>query len=63
MKRRGPDAFKRFKEARSSRTFRHLAEEVGLADFEVTGDGGHDPDSPKVGLGIWLRFRKEEKNV
>ena len=63
VKRRGPDAFKRFKEARSSRTFRQLAEEAGLADFEVTGDGGHDPDSPKVGLGIWLRFRKEEKTV
>jgi len=61
VKRRGPDAFRRFKEARSSRTFRRLAEEAGLVDFEVAGDGANDPDSPQAGLGIWLRFSKEEK--
>jgi ubiquinone/menaquinone biosynthesis C-methylase UbiE len=59
VKRKGPDTFRRFKEARSSRTFRRLAEEAGLIDFEVAGDGAADPDSPQAGLGIWLRFRKE----
>jgi ubiquinone/menaquinone biosynthesis C-methylase UbiE len=61
VKRAGPGAVRRFKEARSSQTFRQLAEKAGLIDFEVAGDGGHDPDNPKAGLGIWLRFRKEER--
>jgi SAM-dependent methyltransferase len=59
VKRRGTDAFKRFKEVRSSRTFRRLAAEARLIDFEVTGDGAADPDGPQAGLGIWLRFRKD----
>jgi ubiquinone/menaquinone biosynthesis C-methylase UbiE len=63
VKKRGPDAIRRFKEARSSQTFCQWAEEAGLTNFEVTGDGGHDPDSPKAGLGVWLRFRKEEKTI
>ena len=63
VQKRGPDAVRRFKKARSSQTFRQWAEEAGLINFEVTGDGGHDPDSPKVGLGVWLRFRKEEKTI
>jgi len=63
VKKRGPDAVRRFKEVRSSQTFRRWAEEAGLINFQVTGNGGHDPDSPKVGLGVWLRFRKEEKIV
>ena len=58
VKKRGPDAFRRFKEARSSQTFRRLAKEAGLVDFQVSGDGGADPDSPQAGLGIWLLFRK-----
>lgn len=63
VKRRGPDAFRCFKEARSSRTFRRLAEEAGLIDFEVAGDGAADPDSPQAGLGIWLRFGKKGEGV
>ena len=63
VKRGGPDAVRSFKEARSSQTFRQWAEEAGLTNFEVTGDGGHEPGSPQVGLGVWLRFRKEEKTV
>jgi len=63
VKRKGADAFKRFQEARSSQTFRRLAEEAGLIDFEVDGDGGADPDTSQAGLGIWLRFRKERKGV
>jgi ubiquinone/menaquinone biosynthesis C-methylase UbiE len=63
VKKRGPDAYRRFKEARSSQTFRRLAEEAGLVDFVVAGDGGSDPDSPGAGLGIWLRFKKGEKPV
>ncbi len=63
VKKGGPDAVRIFKEARSSQIFHQWAGEAGLINFEVTGDGGHEPDSPKVGLGVWLRFRKEEKSV
>ena len=63
VKKEGPDAVRRFKEARSSRTFHKLAEEAGLTHFEVTGDGGHDPDSPQAGFGVWLRFTKEEEDI
>jgi ubiquinone/menaquinone biosynthesis C-methylase UbiE len=63
VKKRGPDAIRRFREVRSSQTFCQWAEEAGLTNFQVTGNGGHDPDSPQVGLGVWLRFRKEEKTI
>ena len=63
VKKGGSEAFRRFKEARSSLTFRRLAEEAGLIDFEVAGDGAADPDSPRAGLGIWLRFGKEEETT
>ena len=62
-RKRGTDAYRRFKEARSPQTFRRLAEEAGLQDFEIAGDGVPDPDSPQAGLGIWLRFRKENGKV
>jgi len=58
VKKGGPDAVRRFKEARSFQTFRQWAEEAGLVNFQVEGDGGRDPDSPEAGLGVWLRFRK-----
>jgi len=63
VKKGGPDAVRRFKEARSTQTFRRWAEEAGLVNFQVEGDGGRDSDSPEAGLGIWLRFRKEEKTI
>lgn len=59
VKSKGPEAYRRFILARSPQTFRCLAEEAGLVDFEVAGDGTDDPDSPQAGLGIWLRFRKK----
>lgn len=62
VKKRGTDAYRRFKEARSSQTFRKIAEEAGLVNFEVDGNGGAPPDSSKAGLGIWLRFWKEMKS-
>ena len=63
VKRRGPDAYKRFILARSPQTFRRLAKEAELVDFEIAGDGTADPDSSEAGLGIWLRFRKENGKV
>ena len=63
VKKGGPDAVRRFKEARSSRTFHKWAAEAGLTHFEVAGDGGYDPDSSQAGLGIWLWFRKAGKGV
>jgi len=59
VKKRGLDSFRRFREARSLQTFQHLAEEAGLIDFKVVGDGGADSDTSQAGLGIWLLFRKE----
>jgi ubiquinone/menaquinone biosynthesis C-methylase UbiE len=59
VEKRGADSFRRFRESRSSRTFRRLAEEAGLTDFQVFGDGAADPDSPRAGMGIWLLFRKK----
>ncbi|MFO7899344.1 MAG: class I SAM-dependent methyltransferase [Planctomycetota bacterium] len=56
---KGPDALRRFHEARSPDTFRRLAAEAELPDFEVLGEGGLGPDDPDAGLGIWLRFSKE----
>ena len=58
VKKRGSEAYRRFREARSSQTFRGLAEDAGLGHFEIAGDGAADPDSQQAGLGIWLRFRK-----
>jgi len=53
-----PEAYRRFKETRSSQTFQQIAKEAGLVDFEIAGDGAADPDSQQAGLEIWLRFRK-----
>ncbi len=60
--RNGPAAACKFAEARSSETFRRLAEEAGLPAFEVIGEGGLGPDDPKSGIGIWVRFQKETDN-
>ena len=61
VKARGENAYRRFKEARSSHTFRRLAKEAGLEHFEVIGGGAPEPDNPRVGLGTWLLFRKSDK--
>jgi len=58
VKKKGVDAYRSFREARSPQTFRRLAEDAGLRRFEIVGDGIPDPDSPEAGPGIWLLFRK-----
>jgi len=55
-----PEAERKFAEARSPETFRRLAAEAGLPSFEVVGEGGLGADDPNTGIGIWLRFEKEE---
>jgi len=57
--RKGPDAVREFREARSPETFRRLAAEAGLPAFDVTGEGGLGPDDASTGVGIWVRFTKE----
>ena len=59
--RKDPDAMSEFREARSPDTFRRLAVEAGLQAFEVIGEGGQDPDARNAGVGIWLRFTKENE--
>lgn len=59
--RKGSDAVREFREARSPDTFCRLANEAGLPTFEVIGKGGLEPDDPKCGVGIWLRFTKENE--
>jgi SAM-dependent methyltransferase len=56
---KGPDAMREFREARSPDTFRRLATEAGLQEFEVIGEGGQEPDARNAGVGIWLRITKE----
>jgi len=63
VKRKGAEAYRRFKEERSTQTFRQIAQEAGLVNFEVDGNGGAGPDNPQAGLGIWLRFSKERKDL
>jgi len=58
MKKEGPEAYKRFQDARSFQTFQQLAKDAGLVDFEIAGDGEPDSESQQAGLGIWLLFRK-----
>ena len=60
QQRKGPEAMRKFREARSRETFERLASEAGLSRFTVLGEGGLDADDPDTGVGIWLRFSKEE---
>jgi len=52
------EATKRFRKLRSPATFRQWAEQAGVPDFKVIGQGGLGPDDPRAGEGIWLRFGK-----
>jgi len=52
------EAAKRFRRLRSPETFRKWAEQAGLPDFKVIGQGGLNPDDPRAGKGIWLRLSK-----
>jgi len=58
-----PEAARRFSEDRSPETFRRLAQEAGLPSFEVIGEGRLGPDDPKTGIGVWLRFVKEDEST
>jgi ubiquinone/menaquinone biosynthesis C-methylase UbiE len=51
---------KRFAKLRSPETFRRWAKDAGLADFQVSGEGAVRADDPHAGLGVWLRFAKQE---
>ena len=57
---RKPDSpqAKEFARLRDPATFGHWAEEAGLTDFEVSGQGALPPDDPRAGVGIWLKFTK-----
>ncbi len=57
---KGPEAMRKFREARSRETFERLARDAGLNRFTVLGEGGLDEDNPDTGVGIWLEFSKEE---
>lgn len=63
VKNKGQEAYRRFREARSPQTFRHIAQEAGLVNFEVVSDGEPDSESSQAGLGIWLRFRKANGKI
>lgn len=59
VRKRGPEAVRRFREARRPETFRRWAIGAGLKDFRVVGEGGLPASEPDTGLGIWLVFQKE----
>ena len=60
-RKQGGDALRSFQEVRSRDTFRHWAEEAGLASFEVVGEAALPEDDPNTGLGLWLIFEKEQE--
>jgi len=60
LTKQGDEALRRFREARSRETFQRLADEAGLPSFEVVGRAALPPTDPCSGVGIWLRFAKEE---
>jgi len=59
VRKRGPKAVRRFREARRPETFRRWARDAGLKDFRVVGEGGLPVSDADTGLGIWLVFQKE----
>ncbi|MFP4520707.1 MAG: class I SAM-dependent methyltransferase [Fibrobacterota bacterium] len=58
----GPEAMKKFLEARNPDTFRRLAVKAGLPAFAIIGEGGLSEEDPNAGMGIWLQFEKGESN-
>ena len=56
------EATKRFRRLRSPDTFRQWAEQGGVPDFEVIGQGARSPDDPRAGRGFWLRFSKPKSD-
>jgi len=63
VKKKGAEAYRRFREARSPQTFRQIAQEAGLVNFDVVSDGEPDSGSSQAGLGIWLLFRKGNEKI
>lgn len=62
QRRKGPDAMRAFRNARSPDTFRRLAVDAELPAFEVIGGGGLDSEDADTGIGIWLRLTKQVTN-
>lgn len=60
VRQKGPEAYERFLRLRRPETFTKWASDAGLPDFEVIGEGGRPPEDPEAGLGIWLRFARQE---
>ncbi|MFO8079698.1 MAG: class I SAM-dependent methyltransferase [Armatimonadota bacterium] len=59
VRNKGPEAYERFLHLRDPETFAAWADEAGLPEFEVVGEGGKPAENPKAGLGIWLRFQRK----
>lgn len=59
QRRKGPEAMRRFREARRPEAFDRIAREAGIPRFAVRGEGGLDEDDPDAGVGVWLMFSKE----
>jgi len=59
VQKKGPEAVRRFRDLHDPATFRRWAEDAGLGDFRVEGEGGLPASDPRAVLGIWLRFGKE----
>lgn len=59
VRNKGPEAYERFLHLRDPQTFAAWADEAGLPEFEVIGEGGKPPEDPRAGLGIWLRFERK----
>jgi len=60
IRKKGPEAERKFREVRRPETFTRWATQAGLSSFRVKGEGGLPPADPRSGLGIWLLFSKNQ---
>lgn len=60
MKGKEADKWKRFVELRRPEQMKKWAEDAGLPEFEVMGEGAISAGDARVGQGVWLLFTKPE---
>ncbi|HID78715.1 MAG TPA: class I SAM-dependent methyltransferase [Planctomycetaceae bacterium] len=54
------ERWKRFLELRRPEQMRRWAEDAGLTNFQVFGEGAISDADPRVGQGVWLLFEKAQ---
>lgn len=57
------EQWRRFIQLRRPQQMRRWAQEAGLPEAQVMGDGAVSAADARVGQGVWLRFEKKTENV